>query len=73
MYLILIGLFGILFYFCSDPCIGEKIQQTINDFRDALNAGSPNCIKFQDIKDIKEVEKKNGNYHYYVYFTFSGR
>lgn len=59
---------GTLYYqmsFFPDPCIGETIRQTINDFTDAINSGSPNCIKFKQTSGL-------GSVSIYVYFKYSG-
>nr|XP_034307279.1 meprin A subunit beta [Crassostrea gigas] len=59
---------GTLYYQVArfqDSCILETIQQTIKDLTHALNSGSPNCIKFEEIEGF-------GGGHFYVWFKSSG-
>lgn len=59
---------GTLYYRMSafpDACIGETIQQTINDFKDVVNSGSPNCIKFKQTSGLESVPV-------YVHFKYPG-
>nr|XP_034307912.1 meprin A subunit beta isoform X1 [Crassostrea gigas] len=58
---------GTLYYQVArfrDSCIPETIRQTINDLKHALNSGSPNCIKFEEINGLGD--------QFHVLFKSSG-